>query len=54
MKSEKGNVPIFVLVGLSHRLMPSTKVYVDRKGETSTLKSLNVGEAVILGSDGFV
>ena len=39
----KKNVSIFVLVGVSHRLTQSTKVYVDREGETSTLKKWNVG-----------
>ena len=41
-----------MLVGVSHRLTRSTKVYVDKEGETSALKRLNVGEVVILGSCG--
>ena len=48
------NVPIFVWVGVCHRLTWSTKVFVDRAGETSALKRLNVGGVVIVGSDRFV
>ena len=32
------NVPIFLLVGVSQKLMRSTKVNVDKEGETSVLK----------------
>ena len=39
--------------GVSHRLMWSTKVYVDWEGETSALKKWNVDEVVILGLWGF-
>ena len=36
---------------MSHRLTRSTKVYVDREGENSTLKRLNASGVVMLGSD---
>ena len=43
-----------MLVGVSHRLTQSIKVYVNREGETSELKKWNVnGVGVILGSCGF-
>ena len=42
-----------MLVGVSHRLTKSSKVYVDREGETSALKKSNVDGVVILGSCGF-
>ena len=42
-----------MLVGVSHRLTRSTKVYIDREGETSALKMWNVGGVVVLGSCGF-
>ena len=41
--NRKYNVPIFVLVGVSHRLTQSTKVQVDREGEMPALKKWNVG-----------
>ena len=41
-----------LLVGVSHKLTRSTKVYVDREGETSVLKKWNVDGVVILGSCG--
>ena len=41
-----------MLVGVSHRLMRSTKVYVDREGEMLELKRWNVGGVVILRSCG--
>ena len=47
------NVPIFVLVGVSHRLIRSTKVYINREGEMSVMKKWNVDGVVILGSCGF-
>ena len=34
---------MFVLIGVSLRFTRSTKVYVDREGETSTLKRWNGG-----------
>ena len=50
VKIEKQNGLISVLVGVSHRLTQSTKVDVDRDGETSALKRWNVGGVVIFGS----
>ena len=49
----KKNVPIFVLVGVSHRLTQSTKVYVDWERKLSALKKWNVNGVVILGSCSF-
>ena len=42
-----------MLVGVSHRLTWSTKVYVDKEGETLALKRFNKGGAVRIGSDEF-
>ena len=47
------NVPLFVLVGVNHRLTRLIKIYVDSEGETSALKKWNVGEVVILRLCGF-
>ena len=40
----------YVLVTVCHRHTQSTKVYVDREGETSAFKKWNVGGLVVLGS----
>ena len=42
VKFKHKNVPIFVLIGVSHRFAWSTKVYVDREREMSALKKWNV------------
>ena len=53
MESENKKCSNICVGRVNNRLRRSTKVYVDREGETPVLKKWDIGGVVILGSRGF-